>query len=86
MQENPYQSPADSTPIESIDSPPKDTRWHPFTWGVIGFAVGTFVASLFVLSPDRFVRAEGGAIFGGLPAALYAFMTAVEKRRKREGN
>jgi hypothetical protein len=74
---------SNQSPIEPIGSRAKDTRWHPLTWGVIGFAIGTVVTSLFVLSRDPIVCAEGGAIFGGLPAALYAFMMAVEKRRER---
>lgn len=77
MEANPYQSPSEFPAPRA-----KDHRWHPATWGFINFAAGTVVASLFVLSHNRVDRAIGGAIFGGLPAGLYTFMSVVEKRRK----
>jgi hypothetical protein len=79
MEENPYKSPRE---FKTPNRAPKDERWHPFTWGVIGFAVGTLLASLFVESPNRIDRAIGGAIVGGLPTGLYFFMSVVEKRRR----
>lgn len=79
METNPYQSPAEF-PVPAPKA--KDLRWHPATWGFIGFALGTVVASLFVLSHNRVDRTIGGTFFGGLPAGIYTFMSVVEKRRK----
>ena len=79
MEENPYKAPVE---FRMRKPAPKDERWHPFTWGVIGFALGTFFVTQLVLSPDRIQRAIGGTIWGGLPAGLFFFMSAVARRRK----
>ena len=79
MDENPYKAPAEqgTKPLAQ-----KDERWSPFTWGVVGFALGTLVASPLVLSVHRIDRAIGGAIFGGIPTGLCFFLGVADKRRK----
>lgn len=80
MDENPYRSP---TEFKAPASVPDSPRWSPFTWAVVGFGIGTLAVSPLVLSVSRIDRAIGGAIFGGIPVAIYTFMSVVDKRRKK---
>ena len=79
MDENPYKAPAE---FMAPNPARKDERWHPFTWGVVGFALGTLVASSLVLSVDRIDRIIGGAVFGGIPTGVFVFLHAADKLRK----
>ena len=79
MDENPYKAPVE---FRAPRPAQKDQRWHPFTWGIVGFALGTLLFSPLVLSVDRIDRAIGGAIFGGIPAGLFVFLFVADKRRK----
>jgi len=69
MEENPYQSPRAVN--DSPRRPPiRSKRWHPITWGVIGFGVGTLVAVPFSWNIERHVAMTGGMLFGGVPGAM----------------
>jgi hypothetical protein len=80
MDENPYKAPAEDEPPEAEEN---DERWHPLTWGLVGFAIGTLTLSPLVLSIHPIDRLRGGAIFGGIPAALCSYSLAAYRRGKK---
>lgn len=78
MDGNPYQSPAES-PKGNAEPPP--AGWHPLTFAFSGFAIGTAVASRFVLSLDPLHRFIGGVLYGGILGAIVGLAHGLERRR-----
>lgn len=78
MDVTPYKSPVDSP---KRDSEPRPVGWHPLTFAILGFAIGTAVASQFVLSRNPFVRFFGGAIYGGTPGAIAGLAHGLRRHR-----
>ena len=78
MNVNPYKSPVDSP---KGDSEPHPVGWHPLTFAILGFAIGTVVASPFVLSLDPLRRLIGGALYGGILGAIVGLVHGLERRR-----
>jgi hypothetical protein len=79
MDSNSYQSPAE-TPQRGAKRRP--AGWHPLTFAILGFALGTAVASPFILSLDPVVRFYGGALYGGTLGAIAGLAHGLERRRK----
>lgn len=75
---NPYQSPAESP---EDDAKPRRRRWHSITFAFLGFAIGTAVASQFVLSREPLARFFGGAIYGGTLGAIAGLTHGLRRRR-----
>lgn len=81
MDVNPYKSPHDS---RKDDSEPRAAGWHPLTFAFLGFAIGTAVASQFILSRDPFDRCLGGAFYGGTIGAILGLAHGLRRSRIAE--
>lgn len=79
MDVNPYKSPHDS---RKDDSEPRPAGWHPLTFAFLGFAIGTAVASQFVLSRDPVDRFLGGALYGGTIGGIAGLTHGLQRHRK----
>jgi len=77
MDDNPFKSPA-----ANDDGKPKQ-RPVDYMWPLIGFALGTGLVGLLVLSTDIRIRGLTGMLCGGLPFGIlglwYAFRRAGRK-------
>ena len=78
MTVNPYQSPGGKCDRRPK---PRPASWHPLTFAFLGFAIGTVIASPFVLSLDPFDRLLGGALYGGTLGAIAGLAHGLERRR-----
>lgn len=62
---------------------PKPGTWHPITWAVIGFALGTVIGANLVLSRDPRECFRGGAIVGGIPGAYMGWAFGAKQLGRR---
>lgn len=67
---------------EPKQTTPKPARWHPFTWAVIGLAVGTLIVAPLILSRDPQDRLRGGTLFGGVPGAVLGLAYGIGRSHK----
>lgn len=82
MTVNPYKSPGGKCDKEPKPHP---AGWHPLTFAFLGFAIGTVVASPFVLSLDPLRRLIGGALYGGILGGIVGLVHGLERRRMARG-
>jgi hypothetical protein len=82
MDENPYKPP-ESAALSKASK--RCHTWHPLTWGVIGFAIGTLAVAPFIMTWDLQGQIAGGMTFGGPLGAIAGIAHGLERRRKARG-
>jgi hypothetical protein len=83
MDENPYQSRETPHQAAEGEATASDRAWHPVTCALVGFSLGTAAVSPLILSLDPVARLIGGAMFGGVPGAMFGFGHGALRQRKR---
>ena len=69
-------------PSLKLTADDKSPSWHPITWTIIGFALGTVLTAPLILSSNRRIQFLGGALFGGIPGAYIGLAVGVKRRRR----